>query len=84
MPIQHYENTEVRKMHGGRKIVRKVSIKRGKGFKSITRYHRGKHLGTVKKTLPPHQVRLILVRKFVPNLFSDCNANTMLNRPHVI
>jgi hypothetical protein len=41
-----YENTEVKKI-GGKRIVRKVSIKNGKGVKMVSKYHRGKHLGTV-------------------------------------
>lgn len=32
----NYANTEIKQM-GGMKIVRKVSIKRGKGYKSITK-----------------------------------------------
>jgi hypothetical protein len=83
MPIHHYENVEVQKMKGGKKIVRKVSIKNGKGFKSVTKFHRGKHLGTVKKPLARNQIRLILVRRFVPNLFSDCNAKNAYNQPRV-
>ena len=37
----NYENTEIKLQNGG-KIVRKVSIKNGKGYKSITKYRRGK------------------------------------------
>ena len=37
----HYKNTEVKIMTGG-KIVRKVSIKNGRGYKSVTKYHKGK------------------------------------------
>jgi hypothetical protein len=34
----NYENTEVKTMTGGAKVVRKVSIKNGKGYKSISKY----------------------------------------------
>ena len=36
----NYKNTEVKTMTGGSKIVRKVSIKNGKGYKSVTKYHK--------------------------------------------
>lgn len=38
----NYENTETKTQFGGKKIVRKVSIKNGKGYKSVTKYHKGK------------------------------------------
>ena len=44
----NYQNTEI-KMNGGGKIVRKVSIKNGKGYKSVTKYHKGKKIYTNKK-----------------------------------
>ena len=34
----NYKSTET-KMIGGKKIVRKVSIKNGKGFKTVSKYH---------------------------------------------
>ena len=40
----NYQNTEVKAMTGGAKIVRKVSIKNGKGYKSVTKYHKGKKI----------------------------------------
>ncbi len=73
---KHYENVEVHKTRGGGKIVRKVSIKNGKGFKSVSRFHRGKHLGTVRRPLTKKHVTLILVRRFIPGLFSDCTRRT--------
>ena len=69
---KHYENVEVHKTKGGGKIVRKVSIKNGKGFKSVSRYHRGKHIRTVRRPLAKKHITLILVRRFIPGLFSDC------------
>jgi hypothetical protein len=70
----HYENREVKKVKGG-KIVRKVSIKNGKGFKTVTKYHRGQKLSTVKKPIHKTHIRLIISGKFVPGLFSDCQAH---------
>ena len=44
----NYENVEVKQV-GGVKTVRKVSIKRGKGYKSVTKYSKGKKISNVKK-----------------------------------
>ena len=69
----NYQNTEVKKMYGG-KIVRKVSIKNGKGHKSITKYHKGKKSYTNKKPIHKDHIELIKNGKFIPGLFSDCNC----------
>jgi hypothetical protein len=45
----YYDNIEVKNNQLGGKIVRKVSIKKGKGYKSISKYHRKKHVGTVSE-----------------------------------
>ena len=68
----HYNNTEV-KMGGGGKIVRKVSIKNGKGYQSVTKYHKGKKLYTNKKPIHNDHIELIKTGKFIPGLFSECN-----------
>ncbi len=68
-----YENIEVKKV-GGKKVVRKVSIKNGKAIKTVSKYHRGKHLGTVKKTIHKDHVEMISLGKFVSGLFSDCKC----------
>jgi len=72
---QHYQNTEIKKTHIGGKIVRKVTIKNGKGFKSVTKYHKGKKIGTAKKPIHKSHVDMILLGKFIPGLFSDCGCN---------
>lgn len=69
----HYENTEVKNQLGG-KIVRKVSIKNGKGYKSISRYHRKKHIGTVRKLLKTGEIKMIQLGKFIPGLFKNCKS----------
>jgi hypothetical protein len=69
-----YENTEVKNNQLGGKIVRKVSIKKGKGYKSITRYHRKKHIGTIRKTLKNGEIQMIKLGKFIPGLFKNCKA----------
>ena len=68
----NYQNTEV-KMTGGAKIVRKVSIKNGKGYKSVTKYNKGRKIYTSKKPIHNDHVGLIKIGKFIPGLFLDCN-----------
>ena len=72
--MSNYQNTEVVHQTGGRKTVRRVSIKGGKGKKSVTYYRRGKRLGSVIKPLNPAHIPLILAKKFIPGLFSDCKS----------
>ena len=67
-----YQNTEVIIKGGGRKTVRRVAIKNGKGKKSVTYYKRGKRVETVTKPLRPSDMALILAKKFIPGLFADC------------
>ena len=67
----NYENTEIKLQNGG-KIVRKVSIKNGKGYKSITKFRRGKKVSTVKKPIHIEHMPLIKNGKFIPGLFEEC------------
>jgi len=69
----HYENTEIKKQMGG-KIMRKVSIKNGKGYKSVTKYRRGKRVSSVKKPIHKNHIQLIHMGKFIPGLFSECKT----------
>ena len=82
----NYQNTEVKAMTGGSKIVRKVSIKNGKGYKSVTKYHKGRKIYTNKKPIHNDHVGLIKVGKFIPGLFLECshreNHKTRKNRKH--
>ena len=74
MHNSNYENTEVKTQIGGSKTVRKVTIKNGKGYKSVTKLRNGKKVKTVKKPIPTDQISLILHGKFIPGLFADCNC----------
>jgi hypothetical protein len=74
-----YHNTEV-KTHVGGKLVRKVSIKNGKGHKSVTKYHKGKKSITVKKPIHESHIQLIKLGTFIPGLFSDCKYNNKKTR----
>ena len=67
----NYENTEI-KQFGGIKIVRKVSIKKGKGYKSITKYNKGKKMSSVKKNIHNKHIKQIKDGKFITGLFNDC------------
>jgi hypothetical protein len=75
-----YTNQEVKYLQGGGKIVRKVSIKNGKGYKSVTKYHKGKKIGTAKKPIRKDHIVLIQMGKFIPGLFSDCSNKTRRNK----
>jgi hypothetical protein len=68
----NYQNVEVKTQKGGKKTLRKVYIKNGKGYKSITKYYKGKKQGTVKKMIDNGQIQMIKLGKFIPGLFSDC------------
>lgn len=67
----NYENTETKQM-GGTKIVRKVSVKRGRGYKSITKYRRGKKISSVKKPIHTTHLKMIKGGTFISGLFKDC------------
>jgi hypothetical protein len=73
---KHYSNTEVKHSQNGRKTVRKVYIQHGRGYKSISKYHKRKHVGTVRKTLKSAEIQLIRSGKFIPGLFSNCKTRS--------
>lgn len=70
----NYDNTEIKSQMGGKKIVRKVTIRNGKGYKSVTKYVRGKKMRTIKKPIEKNHINLIKIGKFIPGLFSDCKS----------
>ena len=76
----NYENTEVKVSQTGGKIVRRVTIKNGKGYKSISRYHRKKHTGTLRKALKTGEIQMIKMGKFIPGLFNNCKSCTKKRR----
>ena len=65
----HYHNTE-KHIYGGKHITRKVFIKNGKGYKSVTIHKRGGKR-TTKRKLYPIEMEHIKNRKFVRGLFSN-------------
>jgi hypothetical protein len=66
-----YKNTQSCVV-GGKKTVRNVTIKNGKGYKKISEYYRGKHKRTSKKPLKNEEMQMIQIGKFIPGLFNDC------------
>ena len=69
----NYDSSE-KKQTGGTKIVRKVSIRNGKGYKSLTKYRNGKKVGTSKKFINKGHIQLIKLGKFIPGLFLECKC----------
>ena len=69
-----YHGTEILQKNGI-KTIRKVSVKNGKGYKSVTQYRNGKRIGTIKKRIHGGHMNLIKERKFIPGLFEDCCIN---------
>ena len=67
----HYHNTEKR-IHKGKHMTRKVYIKNGKGYKSVTTIMKGGKRRTTKKILFPREIEHIKSRKFIRGLFRDC------------
>lgn len=75
----NYHNKEIVKS-GGKKTVRIVHIKNGKGHKSISYWQNGKHKKTVKRRVKPQHVKMIKRCKFIPGLFSDCQKHSTYNK----
>ena len=69
----NYYNTEIEQL-GSQKIVRKVSIKNGRGYKSVTKYYRGKRTGFSKKPIHKSHIASIKKKEFIPGLFIDCKC----------
>ena len=76
----NYKNHEVKMINHGSKVLRKVSIKNGRGYKSVTKYHKGKKTSTIKKPIHKDHIELIKKGKFIPGLFLDCTFKTRKNK----
>lgn len=75
----NYSNTQTHQT-GGKKIVRKVLIKKGKGNKSVKYYKSGKLVSNIKRGLKPTEIEHIKMGKFIPGLFKDCQCNKTKKR----
>jgi len=65
--------------HGGKKTVRQVSIKNGKGHKSIVYYDQNKMVAKASEKLKQGEVELIKVGKFIPGLFKSMKMKSRKN-----
>jgi len=73
-----YESIEIKRL-GPNKTVRKVSIRNGKGTKSVSKYINGKHVGTIKKYIDDNHIPLIKGGTFISGLFADCGCDKKSN-----
>jgi hypothetical protein len=69
----HFSSTQ-KHQHGGKKTVRNVTIRHGKGHKKVTYYKGNKKVSSVKKPLKSFEIELIKIGKFIPGLFKDCGC----------
>jgi len=70
----HFTSTQ-KHQHGGKKTVRHVSIKNGKGHKKVSHYRGNKLVRTIKKSLKKTDMEMIRLGKFIPGLFRDCQVS---------
>ena len=76
-----YQSTQIA-MKGGKKLVRNVTIKNGKGYKSVERYCKGKCNSTMKRRLILKEIQMIQRNQYIPGLFKNCfpKPHTSRNR----
>ena len=74
-----YESIDITRK-GNKKTIRKVHIKNGKGYKSVSKFIRGKHIGTSKKKIDDNHVPLIKGGSFISGFFADCNCTQTNNK----
>lgn len=67
-----YKNLEIKHYGRGRKTVRKVVIKGGKGRKTVMHYRNGKCCGKMSRHINDNHVKMICDGIFVKGLFNDC------------
>ena len=68
----NYKNLEMKCYEKGRKTLRKVEIKGGKGRKTVMHYKNGKCCGKISKSIKDDHVKMICGGVFVKGLFNDC------------
>lgn len=74
-----YESTDITRK-GNKKTIRKVHIKNGKGYKSVSKFIRGKHIGTSKKKIDENHLPLIKGGSFISGFFEDCKCSSPTNK----
>jgi hypothetical protein len=74
-----YESVQTH-MAGGKTQVRNVTIKNGKGYKSVSRYCKGKCNSTVRRRLLLKDIEMIQRHQYIPALFKDCRPKNRTSR----
>ena len=74
-----YESMDIIK-NGNKKTLRKVYVKNGKGYKSVSKFIKGKHIGTSRKKIDDSHIPLIKGGSFIKGLFSDCKCEKSNNK----
>ena len=67
-----YKNVEIKQLGKGKKTVRKVVIKGGKGRKTVMHYRNGKCCGKMTRRIEDGHMKMICNGVFVKGLFNDC------------
>jgi hypothetical protein len=75
----NYQSTQIA-MKGGKKLVRNVTIKNGKGYKSVERYCKGKCNSTMKRRLVLKEIKMIQRNQYIPGLFKNCSPKHRISR----
>jgi len=74
-----YESIQTH-MNGGKKQVRNVTIKNGKGYKSVSKYCKGKCNSTTKRRLLLNEIKMIQRHQYIPALFKNCTPKSRTRR----
>lgn len=77
-----YQNVETKVVNGD-KVVRKVWVENGEGYKSITKYKNGKKISTVKRPIHSNHIQKIKGGTFVKGLFKDCRKKNCTHKKRV-
>lgn len=65
---------------GEKKYVKNVTIKNGKGYKSVSKYCNGKCNSTAKRRLLLKEIKMIQRHQYIPALFKNCKPKNRTRR----
>ena len=74
-----YESVQTH-MSGGKMHIRNVTIKNGKGYKSVSKYCNGKCNSTAKRRLLLNEIKMIQRHQYIPALFKNCKPKNRTSR----
>ena len=63
-----------------KKYVKNVTIKNGKGYKSVSKYCNGKCNSTAKRRLLLKEIKMIQRHQYIPALFKNCKPKNRTRR----